>query len=202
LAKLPTDIRVIGDDISNKFLLLSNSHDGTSSVQIKFTPIRVVCANTLTMALQKGPTIRVSHTKDLHERLRIAEQTLGLVNKRFEDIEKSFIAMTKVKISSSRLSEYLNLVFPDPPDPQNRRAIERIRQNRAQAEHLFANGKGTEIKGVAGTLWAAYNGIAEFVDHRGKIDSKHLESIWFGDGYLIKARAFAISESRINAWMS
>jgi len=202
LAKLPSDIHVIGGDISHKYLLLSNSHDGQGSVQIKFTPIRVVCQNTLTMALRRGPTIRVSHTRDLHERLKNAERTLGLINRRFEDIGTSFRAMTRVKMSSERLSEYLNLVFPNPPDPENTRTIERIRRNRAFAEHLFANGKGTEIRGVAGTLWAAYNGVTEFIDHRGPSHSKHLDSIWFGDGYFVKARAFMIAESKINSWIN
>ncbi len=199
LAKLPSDIRVIGDDISNKYLLLSNSHDGQGSVQIKFTPIRVVCQNTLTMALQKGPTIRVSHTRDLHERLKNAEHILGLINKRFEDIEKAFRAMTQVKISSARLSEYLSLVFPNPPYSENKQSIARIHRYRTLAEHFFANGTGTEIRGVAGTLWAAYNGVAELVDYHGPRNSKHLESIWFGEGYSVKARAFTIAEGRINA---
>ena len=57
-AKLPDRIRVIGDDITDKYLLLSNSHDGHGAVQVKFTPIRVVCNNTLTMALNRGPTLR------------------------------------------------------------------------------------------------------------------------------------------------
>ncbi len=65
LAKLPSDIRVIGDDSAEKFLLLSNSRDGESAVPIAFTPIRVVCQNTLTQALAKGSTIRVQDSRDL-----------------------------------------------------------------------------------------------------------------------------------------
>ena len=61
LAKLPDSIRIIGDDVCDKYLLLSNSHDGRSSVQMKFTPIfAVVCQNTLTMALNQGRTVRIS----------------------------------------------------------------------------------------------------------------------------------------------
>ncbi len=67
LATLPSDIRVIGDDIAETFLLLSNSRDGERAVQIEFTPIRVVCQNTVTQALAKGSTIRVQHSRDLQK---------------------------------------------------------------------------------------------------------------------------------------
>jgi phage/plasmid-like protein (TIGR03299 family) len=65
LAKLPSQIVVVGDDVADKYLLLSNSHDGGSAVQVKFTPVRVVCNNTLTLALSSGPTIRVAHTRNM-----------------------------------------------------------------------------------------------------------------------------------------
>jgi phage/plasmid-like protein (TIGR03299 family) len=87
LAKLPEDIRVIGDDITQKYLLLSNSHDGNSAVQIKFTPIRVVCQNTLTMALSQRPTLRIPHTRDVHERLRIAANMLNAIKIRYSELE-------------------------------------------------------------------------------------------------------------------
>ena len=97
LAKLPEDIKVADGDITKKYLLLSNSHDGTSSVQIKFTPVRVVCWNTLTMALSKGPTIRVGHTPALKQRLARARDALHLINAHYQRIEESFHAMAKVK---------------------------------------------------------------------------------------------------------
>ena len=73
LAKLPDSITVRNGDISDKFLLLTNSHDGESAVQMKFTPIRVVCQNTLMMALGEGRTIRITH----EERAAAAQGSAG-----------------------------------------------------------------------------------------------------------------------------
>ncbi|MBM4287815.1 MAG: DUF945 domain-containing protein [Deltaproteobacteria bacterium] len=204
LAKLPDDIQVVGGDIAEKFLLLSNSHDGESSVQVKFTPIRVVCQNTLTMALSHGPTIRVVHGRDMHERLKYAEKALGLIKSRFEDIEKSFKGMATVKMTKERVAEYVNLVFPNPPDLDNEKARKRAERDRAQAWHFFEKGRGNQEKGVKETLWAAYNGVTEYVDHY-RIKSggeRRLQSIWFGNGYHIKARAFKIAEDHITMWQN
>jgi len=202
LAQLPSNIQVVGDDIANKFLLLSNSHDGTSSIQIKFTPIRVVCQNTLTMALSQGPTIRVVHARDMRERLKNAEKTLGLIHKRFDEIEKSFQAMVGVKMDEERVGTYLNLVFPNPRDPENSKAWERVERDRSRAKHFFKKGTGNQEKGITETLWAAYNGVTEYVDHH-RIKSggeRRLQSIWFGNGYHVKARAFKIAEEHTALW--
>jgi phage/plasmid-like protein (TIGR03299 family) len=198
LAKLPSDIRVVGDDIANKFLLLSNSHDGASSVQIKFTPVRVVCQNTLTMALSQVPTIRVVHARDMKERLKLAQQTLGLIRDRFDEIEISFQAMAKVKMNEEKVSSYLNLVFPNPRDPDNEKAWERVERARSMARHYYQENE------VKGTLWAAYNGVTEYVDHhRVKAGGeRRLQSIWFGNGYHIKARAFRIAEEQTRISLS
>lgn len=202
LAKLPDDIQVVGDDIAEKFLLLSNSHDGESSVQVKFTPIRVVCQNTLTMALSQGPTIRVVHARDLHDRLKYAEKALGLIHQHFDEIEKSFQGMATVRMTKERVAEYVNLVFPNPRTPDNKKAWERVERDRAQARHFFEKGRGNQEKGVKDTLWAAYNGVTEYVDYY-RIKSggeRRLQSIWFGNGYQIKARAFKIAEEKTELW--
>ena len=116
LAKLPGSIRVVGDDITDKYLLLSNSHDASSAIQVKFTPIRVVCQNTLTMALTGG-SIRIAHTRAIEEQLEQAKELLGLVQDRYADIEESFKAMARVQMDSRRLDNYLNSVFPIPVQP-------------------------------------------------------------------------------------
>lgn len=206
LAKLRDSIVVGKHDQTDKYLLLSNSHDGTSSVQIKFTPIRVVCQNTLTMALQDGKSIRVSHTRDLHERLENARDTLHRVNRRYAEIESAFQQFALISLARSRLDDYLHLVFPDPelPDEPTREYESKLkvaRNDRQQSEILFAEGRGNKEDGVAGTLWAAYNGVTEYVDYyRGAHFDRHLYSIWFGEGYLIKARAFKLAYRYAKEW--
>ncbi len=205
LAKLPGEIRVVGDDITEKYLLLSNNHDGHGTVQVKFTPIRVVCQNTLTMALSQGGCVRVAHTANLTERLAKAAKLLGIIDRRYASLAAGFQAMAQVQVNAERLDKYLAKVFPEPFDPKDERAAARVARDRHWAAHFFVEGKEHRRPGVAGTLWAAYNGVTEYVDHRvGKEQTpdKRLNSIWFGDGYLAKARAYRVAETMARAGMN
>ena len=216
LAKLPESIHVANKDDVDKFLLLSNSHDGRSSVQVKFTPVRVVCQNTLTMALEEGRTVRVQHHRNLEVGLEHAKDMLGIINARYAKIEKVFGEMAKVSMQSPRLDEYLGLVFPDPA-PLNEdeggykgsparirrdRALEQARFNRTESGRLLVEGRGNNEPAVRGTLWAAYNAVAEMIDHRqeGMNPDRHLRSIWFGQGYHTKARAYGVAVDNVVAW--
>lgn len=203
LAKLPGTIRVVGDDVVDKYLLLSNSHDGSSTVQVKFTPIRVVCQNTLTMALQDGLGIRVYHRASMQRDLQKAVVTLGIISHGFDEIEKRFKQMQRVQMSGSRLDDYTAEIFPDAEDEENMTAMKRIRSHRANVAELFESGLGNRMSGVAGTLWAAYNGVTEYVDHwmpakAGK--SQHMEATCFGSGYSIKARAYHTAVRLSEIW--
>jgi phage/plasmid-like protein (TIGR03299 family) len=204
LAKLPGEMRVGRHDVVEKYLLLSNSHDGASSVQVKFTPIRVVCQNTLTMALRDGPTIRVMHSRDLPERLRAAQKALGLIDSHFGRLGDSFQEMARVQLASANLHRYLTLVFPNPADHADERGIKRAIRDRAACEFLFEHGAGNSEKGVAGSLWAGYNAVTEYIDHgRSRpVGDRRLESIWFGDGYLVKARAYRLAQLSSRAWLN
>ena len=199
LAKLPGHIRVVGDDITEKYLLLSNSHDGKSSVTIKFTPVRVVCQNTLTLALNDGSAWRVSHHADIHQKLKQAHQMMGLINDRFADLEQSFQAMSRVQLDTSRLSEYLAAVYPEVTEPDKQLLVQR---DRSWSEFFFDQGKGNRLAGVAGTLWAGFNGVTEWIDHRQTRQnaSQRLTSAWFGESARIKSRAFTVALDKVAAW--
>lgn len=202
LAKLPTDILVAGKDKTHKYLLLSNCHDGSSSVQIKFTPIRVVCHNTLSQALTEGArAIRVPHTRDIKRRLEDARKSIGFIKKTYDRIERDFNALAKVELDEPRLATYLMRVFPEPKDRKSRE-FQRIEDYRARARWYYTNGRGNDIPEIAGTLWAAYNGIAEMIDHsrNRRTESQHLEHIWFGGGAALKTRAFEDAKLLVRRW--
>ena len=108
MAKLPSEIRVANQDVVHKFLLLSNSHNGESAVQVKFTPIRVVCNNTLTQALNTGRhRTRARHDRDLGTGLVNVKEALGLIKRRYEFLEQTFGALAAFRLDDSTLMQYL-----------------------------------------------------------------------------------------------
>jgi phage/plasmid-like protein (TIGR03299 family) len=199
LAKLPGQLRVVGDDVADKYLLLANSHDGKGSVQIKFTSVRVVCQNTLTLALGGGESFRLVHTPDVKHRLKAAGQLLAQIRTRYDTMEEALQAMARVPVNVSQLTEYLTEVFK-PSDPTDEGALVRAERNRDWAEHFFDEGRGTRLPGVRGTLWAAFNGVTELLDHRKtrQTPGQRLTSLWFGENYRLKARAFRMAQEWMN----
>ncbi|MFA6290681.1 MAG: DUF932 domain-containing protein [Victivallales bacterium] len=203
LAKLPEDIIVIGGDHVGKYLLLSNSHDGNNSVNIKFTPIRVVCQNTLIAALSEGKTINVPHLKDVKARLEKSKEVLGIIGDVYSDIEVGFKKMVAYELNQEKVQKYIESVFPG---SVNKNETEREAENRVIMQQrkiscrLFETGRGNGMKGVRGTLWAAYNGITEMVDYTRRVyGDRRLNSVWFGEGARIKARAYNITLDTVDS---
>ena len=196
MARITSDQEIVPGDSISKYLLLSNRHDGKGAVHVKFTPVRVVCRNTLNQALEQGPTLRVAHTLSMKDKLKEVAQGVERINDRFNELGATFRRFAATNITTQHLDKYLQLVFPEPKPLSDetvyRRAMRQMQDDRNSSKRLFETGRGNEINGVAGTLWAAYNGVAEYVDfHKYKTgDGKWLETIWFGAGDAIKTRAF------------
>lgn len=203
LAKLPGEIEIAGQDITEKYLLLANSHDGSGAVQIKFTPIRVVCQNTLNMALKGESFIRIAHTRGANVRMADVHKDIEFIKKTYDGIETAFKRMAKVLVDDARLTEYVEAVFPIKEEwkPDRKRKIE---QQRQEAVKLFEAGTGNAAKGVRGTLWAAYNGITEYADHRlvlgARTQSGRVDRLWFGDAAKLKEVAYDKAFEFANSW--
>jgi phage/plasmid-like protein (TIGR03299 family) len=207
MARLKEDFAVTKEDTIARYLLLSNTHDGTGSVQVKFTPVRVVCQNTLSQALGQGPSIRVAHTLAMESRLKnAAEEALDTIQRHFDQIGVQFRKMATFEMSERHLDAYLRSAFPDPlrgkDERLHRRALAQTQKDRRESLRLYCEGMGNDLEGVRGTLWAAYNGVTEYLDfHRTAYgDGKWLENIWFGESSRIKERALekALSMARVN----
>ncbi|GBC95550.1 hypothetical protein HRbin16_01341 [bacterium HR16] len=198
---------IAGFDEVQKYILLVNSHDGSSSVHIRFTPIRVVCQNTLTVAMHKGTRLRaIVHRHGLHRRLEEARQLLESIVNTYRDIERHFDLMAKVKVDGKRLQEYIEAVFPMPKtaiEMGGKEEHERVLSLRDEAARLFTDGMGNRNPSIEGTLWAAYNAVTELVDYKYRQwrDLKNrLRDIWLGEGSTIKVQAYREAVARLNTW--
>jgi phage/plasmid-like protein (TIGR03299 family) len=191
LAKLPGYIKVHGNDIVDKYLLLTNSHDGSSHVRVKIAPIRVICNNTLTAALQGVGDIPVIHSANSVQDPEQAVAILGLSNVLYEQLDAIFNGMAARKITEEQLREYVQALVPDNEEAQNTARTKKIRDSVLQ---LHDSGRGAYL--ARGTVWGAFNSVAEYTDHLmlGEDSTTRLNSIWFGRGEQLKLKAFHLAE--------
>ncbi|MCE9614872.1 MAG: DUF932 domain-containing protein [Lentisphaerae bacterium] len=197
LAKVPGLMEVTGSDALEKYLLLSTGHDGRTCVRITLTPVRVVCLNTLTLALSNGDEIaRAHHTRSLDRQLDTARKQVRELMRGFADLEAAFRAMAKVKMEDQAAEAYIDQVFPIPDGLENRKVPAWILEDRANCLYLFRRGQGNDQVRVRETLWAAYNGITEYVDHwRQRGERQHMYTVCMGRGYQIKTQALRIART-------
>ena len=164
LAKLPKTVRAGStDDISDSYVLLSTSHDGSKSVTMMPTLVRVVCNNTYTLAVSEYSAesgIRMRHTKNMVNNLSLAKQRLEIVNKKIDDYQEAVNILAGKQISSKMLQSYAEAIFPDNPNAKHNTRTENMREN------IYNNFEDKEIKETDGTWWKAVNAVTYYVDHQ------------------------------------
>jgi phage/plasmid-like protein (TIGR03299 family) len=198
LAKLPGDIIVKGVDKVEKFLLLTNSHDGKTTVTVKMTPIRVVCQNTLNAALNDGEQAsKLRHTSRIGQKVKDVRETIGLVNKMYENLSEkfNFLANKPCGVKAFEgLVDFLELGPKDDAKLEDGKRYQIVDDLLAR----FEKGKGNDQEGIKGTWWTAYNAIAEYTDYsplfsRARTADERTRSLLFGQGNLLKERALVRS---------
>jgi phage/plasmid-like protein (TIGR03299 family) len=190
LAKLPGYIIVHRKDIVGKYILLSNSHDGSSPVQAKLTPIRAVCNNTLTAALQGAGEVLISHTSHASEDLEQALSLLGVAKSMYKQLDTVFNRMALTKITDAQLLDYVTALVPDEKEGDDFKKNQEIRDAFLK---LHESGQGANLS--RGTLWGAFNCVTEYTDYQMEGNSAaRLESIWFGRGEQLKLKAFQLAQ--------
>lgn len=198
LAKINRPDSVIvskADDRVQKYILLSNSHDGSLAVRVGYTPIRVVCNNTLSMAVngRDSALIRLKHTSNVVENLKDISAIMDAANATFEATAEQYRLLANRNINAKDLEKYIKIVFATKKQIQEAESAEDLNSgSRVMADiiQLFETGKGNDLPGVKGTMWAAYNAVTEFVQYkRGTSDEGRLNELWFGQGATLNKRA-------------
>jgi phage/plasmid-like protein (TIGR03299 family) len=188
-------------DTVERYILLSNAHDGSRAVSVGFSPIRVVCANTLAMAESDGASalLKVRHTRGMHGTLDAVREVMNTARARFEATAEQYRFLASRDIDAAGLDQYVRKVFDQAPAPaetevvpwsrygmrakKETRTDTYNRERREAVERLFLRGKGNDAQGVRGTRWAAYNAITEYLGNdrpRGGTLESRTESLAMG----------------------
>jgi phage/plasmid-like protein (TIGR03299 family) len=150
------------EDKVNTYLLVHTSHDGSLSIQASVTPVRVVCQNTLNMALRNNKqTYKIRHTEKAEDRLVAAREALGIAHKYVDAFEKEAAALFAQSVDDNKFFDIIKAAYPMPDEANVKGAVTKW-QNKADALFTIWNGP-TEV-GIKGTAWGAYNALTERLD--------------------------------------
>ena len=197
MARMPEPIEIVRGDKCWNYLLLSNTHNGEGAVIVKFTFKRVVCQNTLMIALKDGQkAYRVRHSKQMQFRLEELAEFLAITQDTFLRAASLFRRLAKVEMTEVRLVEYLNALIPKTP---NQKKEGKEPPKWTHIRELLETTPDLQLSGVRGTLWGAYNAITYFEDYKqpikGEVPDQRLERTWFGSGADVKLKALQKAEA-------
>lgn len=202
LAKLNNDFELEGEDLIQSYLLMANPHIWGKAATAMLTPIRVVCHNTITFALDaanKQNAFRMPHMNEFQSYEKEAEKALAISNHQMKNFREASELLSKTRMKTDAMKEYLARVFMPGEFTQtianvsNENVAENLElsRNAEMAEKAIMLSPGSRTKSAVGTFWGGFNGVTYIVDHQiGHNQNSRLEQAWFGDRANLKRRAF------------
>jgi len=201
LAQLNRDNSEIvkGDEVS-KFILLSNSHDGSTAIRVGYTPIRVVCVNTLAFAHshKESKLLRIRHTRSSKTNLDSVRDIMDNINAEFEATAEQYRFLASKSYNQKDVEAYVKVVLgiEKTPDEDVKTRTRNI------IEDIMERIEGSEqsMSGVRGTYWAAYNGFNSYLNYvKGRTTDNRLDSLWFGQNANDNVKALKLAMEFANA---
>lgn len=201
LAKINRNDMVIDektDDRVEKYILLSNSHDGSSAVRVGYTPIRISCSNTLSLAhnSEKSNLIRVYHRGNLVQTITELQETMNLIDQTFMTTEEKYKELAKKQINSEDLKSYVRQVF-------STKKLEELYQNetiipdhelKAVRQKLINHVEEVFEMEPAHNAWTMYNAVNHYLNHaRGKNMESTYNSLWFQSAKRLDQKALNLA---------
>jgi phage/plasmid-like protein (TIGR03299 family) len=192
LARTGQSATLKGKDTVNGYLLLATACDGTLATTAQFTSVRVVCNNTLQIALgDSAGAVKVPHRSQFDA--AAVKRQFGITISSWDGFMARMKALAERKVSDSVAEKFFQrvLTYPTggpnmPVSTTNDRAIKAV-------QSLYAGrGMGATLPSASGTAWGLVNSVTEFVDHqrRARSEDHRRDAAWFGAGATLKQRAF------------
>lgn len=205
LANTKNAFALRGEDQVKGYLLLATSYDGTMATQARFTSVRVVCNNTLSLARMSKAQVSVPHNQTFNAEAVKRQLQVGPAWEQFNEraAKMSERVVSRDEVVQLFMASYFNLA-----------SVEAIREfndgegNAAKAEklmgrltHALFQSPGAHLASARGTLWGALQAVTFDVDHSlpSRDTGSRLAKAWFGDGETIKNRAFDFASNLLEA---
>ena len=177
LARLPHEYIIAGEHIS-PYLLFFNSHDGSGAVKVCITPIRVVCNNTLNLALATAKrSWSMVHTGDINGKLEEAKNTLFMAEKYMDSLGKEFEVLRKKNLTDAQVKEYIEILLPIEPDASSQQ-IKNVKSLREDLNRRYYD--APDLKGTGKNGYRFINAVSDFATHAKplRMTSKYRENLF------------------------
>ena len=191
LAKVKESFDLFGGDQVESYLLFSNPHQYGKSIDVRFTPIRVVCNNTLSLSLsmQAERQVKVGHRVEFNP--GEVKEALGIASEKLATYREMAEYLGSKRFSMDKLIEYYNTVYPRTSDKRvqdKKLSVDTLSRNAKQCLDVLETQPGAEF--AEGSWWQAYNSVTFITDHvQGRSADNRLYSSWFGGNQARKKNA-------------
>ncbi len=157
-------IEPVKGDVIKRYIMVTNSHDGTSAYRVGLVDQRIVCENTLEMALNELGTggFTHKHTRNVLHRVNDIAKALGIVKKHQEELEESYHAMLHTNPTMEEVDNVIAKLLPLKKEEVDAQGKSPVPEWRKKVKELYTDGKNNTMEGVAGTAYGLYNSITEF----------------------------------------
>lgn len=193
LARTGQSVSLKGRDEVNGYLLLATACDGTLATTAQFTSVRVVCNNTLAIALGDSTgAIKVPHRSQFDA--QAVKRQLGIAISSWDAFMVRMKALSERKVKPETAEAFFRrvLTYPASSAPGNSSTATNDRAIKAVHELFCGRGKGSGLPSASGTAWGMLNAVTEYIDHerRARSDDHRKDAAWFGAGATLKQKAW------------
>lgn len=199
LGEIGEPIKVKGDSSEiRKYFLATTAHDGATSVELLNAATRVVCANTLGVALgeRDGARWSVRHTTNAADRVKAAGEAFSNLVRGYDNFAELANLLAQVRLSNKQMQATVDTVLPLPGE--DKAPSKQLQNKRETVTSLFETARG--IEGIRGTAWGAFQAWTQFADHHlvaNRDAQSRLDSIWFGQAADMKKKALRAIQTQV-----